>query len=125
MRRGMNRDYKPALLALEDGSVFSCRSFTGHGQAQGEIVFNTAMTGYQEILTDPSYSGQMVVMTYPLIGNYGVSREDMESGRIQPQAILHSGIHQVRPSNFRSSSSLGEFLAPREFWACANWTHAR
>ena len=112
MRRGMNRDYKPALLALEDGSVFSCRSFTGHGQAQGEIVFNTAMTGYQEILTDPSYSGQMVVMTYPLIGNYGVSREDMESGRIQPQAILVRE-YTVHPSNFRSSSSLAEFLAPQ------------
>ncbi|MDI6742876.1 MAG: glutamine-hydrolyzing carbamoyl-phosphate synthase small subunit [Smithella sp.] len=112
MRRGMNRDYKPALLALEDGSIFSCRSFTGHGQAQGEIVFNTAMTGYQEILTDPSYSGQMVVMTYPLIGNYGVSREDMESGRIQPQAILVRE-YTARPSNHRSCSPLAEFLAPQ------------
>ena len=112
MRLGLNMDYKPALLALEDGSLYSCRSFTGHGQAEGEIVFNTGMTGYQEILTDPSYSGQMVVMTYPLIGNYGVSREDMESGRIQPQAILVRE-YTVRPSNFRSSSSLGEFLAPQ------------
>jgi carbamoyl-phosphate synthase small subunit len=105
----MNMDYKPALLALEDGSLYSCRSFTGHGQAEGEIVFNTGMTGYQEILTDPSYSGQMVVMTYPLIGNYGVSREDMESGRIQPQAILVRE-YTVRPSNHRSCSPLAEFL---------------
>ena len=112
MRRGLNMDYKPALLALEDGSLYSCRSFTGHGQAEGEIVFNTGMTGYQEILTDPSYSGQMVVMTYPLIGNYGVSREDMESGRIQPQAILVRE-YTGHPSNFRSSSSLAEFLAPQ------------
>jgi carbamoyl-phosphate synthase small subunit len=112
MRRGLNMDYKPALLALEDGSLYSCRSFTGHGQAEGEIVFNTGMTGYQEILTDPSYSGQMVVMTYPLIGNYGVSDQDMESGRIQPQAILVRE-YTGHPSNFRASSSLAEFLAPQ------------
>jgi len=69
-----------ALLALEDGRIFSCRSFTGPGESGGEIVFNTSMTGYQEILTDPSYKGQMVTMTYPLIGNYGVNPEDIESG---------------------------------------------
>lgn len=110
MRRGMNMNYKPALLALEDGSLYSCRSFTGDGQAEGEIVFNTGMTGYQEILTDPSYHGQMVMMTYPLIGNYGVSHQDMESDRIRPQAILVRE-YTGRPSNHRSCSPLGEFLA--------------
>jgi carbamoyl-phosphate synthase small subunit len=77
-----------ALLALEDGRTFACRSFTGPGEAMGEVVFNTSMTGYQEVLTDPSYRGQMVVMTYPLIGNYGVNPEDIESGRIQVAAFI-------------------------------------
>jgi carbamoyl-phosphate synthase small subunit len=76
-----------ALLALEDGRTFACRSFTGPGEASGEVVFNTSMTGYQEVLTDPSYRGQMVVMTYPLIGNYGVNFEDVESERIQVAAF--------------------------------------
>ena len=67
------QEYKKALLALEDGTVFRGRSFTGESEATGEIVFNTSMSGYQEILTDPSYCGQMVTMTYPLIGNYGVN----------------------------------------------------
>jgi carbamoyl-phosphate synthase small subunit len=62
-----------ARLTLEDGRTFPCRSFTGPGEASGEVVFNTSMTGYQEVLTDPSYSGQMVTMTYPLVGNYGVN----------------------------------------------------
>jgi len=110
MSRAMNKLYKQALLALENGSVFSCRSFTGDGQAEGEIVFNTAMCGYQEILTDPSYSGQMVLMTYPLIGNYGVTPEDMESARIQPQAILVRE-YTAHPSNFRCCSTLAEFLS--------------
>ena len=77
-----------ALLALEDGRTFPCQSFTGPGEAAGEVVFNTSMTGYQEVLTDPSYSGQMVVMTYPLIGNYGVNPDDIESGRIQVAAFV-------------------------------------
>ena len=72
-----------ALLALEDGRTYSCRSFTGPGEASGEVVFNTSMSGYQEVLTDPSYRGQMVTMTYPLVGNYGVNSEDIESDRIQ------------------------------------------
>ncbi|MBU3981461.1 MAG: carbamoyl phosphate synthase small subunit, partial [Proteobacteria bacterium] len=68
-----------AILALEDGRTFNCHSFTGSGEAWGEVVFNTSMTGYQEVLTDPSYKGQMVTMTYPLIGNYGINPEDIES----------------------------------------------
>jgi len=98
-----------ALIALEDGRVFEGRSFTGAGEAVGEIVFNTGMTGYQEILTDPSYKGQIVTMTYPLIGNYGVNSADMESGAIQPGAFLireYSRIH----SNHRAEQSLSEFL---------------
>ena len=98
-----------ALLALEDGRTFACRSFTGPGEAMGEVVFNTSMTGYQEILTDPSYSGQMVVMTYPLIGNYGVNPEDIESGRIQVAAFLIKE-YQAYPSNFRSTATLADYL---------------
>ncbi len=98
-----------ALLALEDGRTFPCRSFTGSGQAEGEAVFNTSMTGYQEILTDPSYAGQIVTMTWPLIGNYGVCDEDMESDRIQVSALIVRE-YQNFPSNFRSKGSLADFL---------------
>ena len=98
-----------ALLALEDGRTFTCRSFTGEGEAAGEVVFNTGMTGYQEVLTDPSYSGQMVVMTYPLIGNYGVNPEDVESERIQVAAFLVRE-YQNYPSNFRSTGTLADYL---------------
>jgi carbamoyl-phosphate synthase small subunit len=98
-----------ALLALEDGRTFPCRSFTGKGEAMGEVVFNTGMTGYQEVLTDPSYSGQMVVMTYPLIGNYGVNPEDIESGRIQVAAFIIKE-YQAYPSNFRSTATLADYL---------------
>jgi carbamoyl-phosphate synthase small subunit len=98
-----------ALLALEDGRAFACRSFTGAGEATGEVVFNTGMTGYQEVLTDPSYRGQMVVMTYPLIGNYGVNPEDVESERIQVAAFLVRE-YQNYPSNFRSTGTLADYL---------------
>ncbi|MFC1826175.1 glutamine-hydrolyzing carbamoyl-phosphate synthase small subunit [Thermodesulfobacteriota bacterium] len=98
-----------ALLALEDGRTFDCRSFTGPGETSGEVVFNTGMTGYQEILTDPSYSGQIVTMTYPLVGNYGVNPEDVESDRIQVAGFLLRE-YQDFPSNFRSTSSLAEYL---------------
>jgi carbamoyl-phosphate synthase small subunit len=99
-----------ALLALEDGRSFPCRSFTGPGEASGEVVFNTSMTGYQEVLTDPSYSGQMVTMTYPLVGNYGVNPEDVESARIQVAAFLVKE-YQPFPSNFRSRQSLADYLS--------------
>jgi carbamoyl-phosphate synthase small subunit len=98
-----------ALLALEDGRTFSCRSFTGPGETAGEIVFNTGMTGYQEVLTDPSYRGQMVTMTYPLIGNYGVNLEDVESDRIQVSAFLVRE-YQRYPSNYRSTGTLSDYL---------------
>jgi len=97
------------LLALEDGRSFECRSFTGPGETCGEIVFNTGMTGYQEILTDPSYRGQMVTMTYPLIGNYGVNPRDIESDRIQVSAFIMRE-YQSFPSNFRATETLGDYL---------------
>ena len=98
-----------ALIALEDGTIFEGRSFTGAGEAIGEIVFNTSMSGYQEILTDPSYTAQIVTMTYPLIGNYGVNPEDMESSRVHPRAFLVKEYNAI-PSNFRSQQSLASFL---------------
>ncbi len=104
-----NLFYMKALIALEDGTVMTGRSFTGPGEAAGEIVFNTSMSGYQEILTDPSYTGQMVTMTYPLIGNYGINTEDMESAAVHPRAFLMRE-HQAMPSNFRASSTLLDFL---------------
>jgi len=98
-----------ALIALEDGRTFPCTSFTGTGETSGEVVFNTSMSGYQEILTDPSYRGQMVTMTYPLIGNYGVNPEDAESDRIQVSAFLMKE-YQEFPSNFRATESLADYL---------------
>ena len=100
---------KKALLALEDGRTFACRSFTGEGEAFGEIVFNTSMTGYQEVITDPSYSGQMVTMTYPLIGNYGVNHEDIESAGIKVSAFIIKEYQDI-PSNFRSEGNLRDYL---------------
>ena len=102
-----------ALLAVEDGRTYPCRSFTGPGEASGEVVFNTAMSGYQEVLTDPSYRGQMVTMTYPLVGNYGVNPEDIESDRIQVSAFL---IREYQPfySNFRATASLADYLAAQK-----------
>jgi carbamoyl-phosphate synthase small subunit len=99
-----------AILALEDGRVFDCHSFTGHGEALGEAVFNTGMTGYQEALTDPSYHGQMLAMTYPLVGNYGVNSEDVESDRVRVRAFLVKEC-QKYPSNFRSESTLADYLS--------------
>jgi len=98
-----------AILALEDGALFYGRSFTGHGETVGEVVFNTSMSGYQEILTDPSYCGQMVTMTYPLIGSYGVNEEDVESDRIQVRALFVKE-YQEYPSNYRSQRSLADYL---------------
>jgi carbamoyl-phosphate synthase small subunit len=98
-----------ALLALEDGRIFSCRSFTGPGEVGGEVVFNTSMTGYQEILTDPSYRGQMVTMTYPLIGSYGVNRGDVESSRIQASALIVRE-YQDDYSNWQADMSLADYL---------------
>ncbi len=98
-----------ALIALEDGRTFPCTSFTGPGETWGELVFNTGMTGYQEILTDPSYRGQMVTMTYPLIGNYGVNPEDIESDRVQVSGFIVRE-YQAFPSNYRAVATLADYL---------------
>jgi carbamoyl-phosphate synthase small subunit len=102
-------DRVKALIALEDGRTFPCTSFTGPGETSGEVVFNTSMSGYQEVLTDPSYRGQLVTMTYPLIGNYGVNPEDAESDRIQVSAFLIKE-YQEFPSNYQATESLAEYL---------------
>jgi carbamoyl-phosphate synthase small subunit len=98
-----------ALLALEDGTLFPGRSFTIEGETRGEVVFNTGMTGYQEVLTDPSYTGQMVCMTYPHIGNYGINPEDMESDRVRVAAFIVKECCK-KPSNWRSVLSLPDYL---------------
>lgn len=99
-----------ALLALEDGTVFHGRAFGATGTAAGEVVFNTGMAGYVEVLTDPSYRGQMVAMTYPLIGNYGVNLDDFESKKLWLSAFIVKECSR-RPSNWRSTQSLPELLA--------------
>ncbi len=98
-----------ALLVLEDGTVFRGAAFAGHGRALGEVVFNTSMSGYQEVLTDPSYKGQIVAMTYPLTGTYGINDEDMESAAIQVEGFIVKE-YQDFPSNWRSTRSLADFL---------------
>ncbi len=99
-----------AKLALEDGTVFTGRAFGARGETFGEVVFNTSMTGYQEVLTDPSYKGQIVTMTYPLIGNYGVNAEDVESQKPQVEGFIVRELTRV-PSNFRAHGSLNDYLA--------------
>jgi len=99
-----------ALLALEDGRVFDGHAFAGEGEVFGEVVFNTSMTGYQEVLTDPSYRGQIVSMTYPLVGNYGINSEDTESRGIQVEAFVVREYEPV-PSNWRSEKTLGDYLS--------------
>jgi carbamoyl-phosphate synthase small subunit len=99
-----------AKLALEDGAVYSGRAFGARGETFGEVVFNTSMTGYQEVLTDPSYKGQIVTMTYPHIGNYGINTEDRESFRPQVEGFVVRELTQV-PSNFRAQGDLDAYLA--------------
>lgn len=101
---------KKALLVIEDGTVFEGTAFGAQGEAFGEVVFNTSMTGYQEILTDPSYNGQIVTMTYPEIGNYGVNREDIESRRPFLKGLVVKEYWDV-PSNWRSESNLSDYLS--------------
>lgn len=98
-----------AILYLEDGTSFHGRSLNTTGETAGEAVFNTSMTGYQEILTDPSYAGQIVIMTYPLIGNYGVNEEDIESSGVHVKGFVVKEFAR-RHSNYRATQSLTEYL---------------
>lgn len=103
------RRQNTALLVLEDGSIYRGHAFAGQGEVLGEVVFNTGMTGYQEIITDPSYKEQIVVMTYPLIGNYGINEEDMESGNVHLESLVVKE-YLENHSNWRSRKSLKAFL---------------
>jgi len=106
----MRRNPSKAILALEDGRIFAGNSFGASGERLGEVVFNTSMTGYQEILTDPSYKGQIVTMTYPLIGNYGVNEEDFESIHPQVEGFVVKE-NCPFPNNWRAQGSLTDYLA--------------
>ena len=103
-------DDRIAKLALSDGTVFTGTAFGATGEVYGEVVFNTSMTGYQEILTDPSYCGQIVTMTYPLIGNYGANTVDVESGRLALRGFVVRELCR-HPSNQRLDWSLADYLA--------------
>ncbi|MBD0323748.1 MAG: carbamoyl phosphate synthase small subunit, partial [Aldersonia sp.] len=107
-----------ALLVLADGTVFEGESIGAPVRGVGEIVFNTSMTGYQEILTDPSYAGQIVVMTYPLIGNYGTSEADIESRRVQAAGLV---VREVcdQPSHWLGTARLRDYLRARDVPAIA------
>jgi carbamoyl-phosphate synthase small subunit len=100
---------RPAKLALADGSIFSGSAFGAEGEVYGEVVFNTSMTGYQEILTDPSYCGQIVTMTYPQIGNYGINIDDVESSGLALKGFICRELCR-RPSNYRLTGSLDDYL---------------
>ena len=108
----------PALLALEDGSVFHGHAVGAPGETVGEVVFNAAMTGYQEILTDPSYARQIVTLTYPHVGNTGVNPADAESTRVQAAGLIVRDVPR-RPSNWRSTESLPDYLARQNIVAIA------
>ena len=105
-----NNSDHPAWLVLEDGSSFQGTSFGADCEGHGEVVFNTSMTGYQEILTDPSYAGQIVMLTYPLIGNYGINPETVESKKIQVRGLVVREDCDI-PSHWNSQSTLAQFLA--------------
>src|SRR5471032_1993161 len=109
---GLQRTVKRRMranLVLEDGTVYEGESLGAPGRAIGEVVFNTGMTGYQEILTDPSYAGQMVALTYPLIGNYGITADDFESRRVQVAGFIIKELADF-PSNWRSQGTFDDFL---------------
>jgi len=110
--------FPPALLALADGTVFRGQGIGAAGESVGEVVFNTAMTGYQEILTDPSYTRQIVTLTYPHIGNVGVNREDCESGRVFAAGLVIRDLPLLL-SNFRSEQSLDAYLKAENVVAIA------
>ena len=109
----------PAILALADGTVYTGNSIGATGSTVGEVVFNTSMTGYQEILTDPSYCQQIVTLTYPHIGNYGINPEDVESNKVQTAGLIIRDL-SMRDSNFRSVQTLSQYLVAEGTVAIAN-----
>jgi len=109
----------PAILALADGTVFIGNSIGAPGSTTGEVVFNTAMTGYQEILTDPSYCQQIVTLTYPHIGNYGINAEDVEGSQVHAAGLIIKDLPLIA-SNFRASMTLADYLARENIVAIAN-----
>jgi carbamoyl-phosphate synthase small subunit len=111
--------HPPAILALADGTVYIGNSIGAPGAAVGEVVFNTAMSGYQEILTDPSYCQQLVTLTYPHIGNYGVNKDDVEASRIHAAGLIIKDL-PLLASNFRSSMPLSDYLKAEKTVAIAN-----
>jgi carbamoyl-phosphate synthase small subunit len=112
-------NYPLAILALADGKVFIGNSIGASGSTVGEVVFNTAMSGYQEILTDPSYCQQIVTLTYPHIGNYGINSEDIESSKVQAAGLIIKNL-PLLASNFRSTQSLSDYLQSEQTVAIAN-----
>jgi carbamoyl-phosphate synthase small subunit len=100
---------RPGKLVLENGQIFTGQAFGAEGEVDGEVCFNTSMTGYQEILTDPSYTGQIVTMTYPLIGNYGINGQDVESRGLFLKGFVVRELCEI-PSNYRSEESLDAYL---------------
>ena len=110
--------FPPAILALADGTVFIGNSIGAAGSTVGEVVFNTAMTGYQEILTDPSYCQQIVTLTYPHIGNYGVNAEDVEAEKVHAAGLIIKDL-PLLASNFRKSMTLSEYLVKEKTVAIA------
>ena len=114
----MSSPFPPAILALADGTVFSGTGVGAAGSSAGEVVFNTAMTGYQEILTDPSYCRQIVTLTYPHIGNTGVNTEDQESAQVHAAGLIIRDL-PLRVSNFRSEQSLSAYLEANKIVAIA------
>ncbi|MFM9879279.1 MAG: glutamine-hydrolyzing carbamoyl-phosphate synthase small subunit [Burkholderiaceae bacterium] len=118
MLLSLQASFPPAILALADGTVFTGQSIGFAGQTSGEVVFNTAMTGYQEILTDPSYCQQIVTLTYPHIGNYGVNPEDAESSKVHAAGLIIKDL-PLLASNFRQTQSLADYLADQKTVAIA------
>ncbi|HWR78274.1 MAG TPA: carbamoyl-phosphate synthase domain-containing protein, partial [Thiobacillus sp.] len=110
---------QPAILVLADGSVFRGLSIGADGITTGEVVFNTALTGYQEILTDPSYSRQIVTLTYPHIGNTGINVEDVEADRIHAAGLVVRDVPRLH-SNFRAATSLTDYLKSQNIVAIAD-----
>ena len=119
MLLSLQGNFPPALLALADGTVFVGHSIGAPGSTVGEVVFNTAMTGYQEILTDPSYCQQIVTLTYPHIGNYGVNTQDIEAARVHAAGLIIKDLPLVS-SNFRENMTLSDYLVREKTVAIAS-----